>query len=601
MSDITITFLVLVGVVVLFVWNRLPVEVVAIGSALVLYACGILELSQVYGGFGDATVVFIATLFVVSEGLDASGVTAWAGQQLMSRTGSDRRRVIVLMMVLAAVLAAVITPNGAVAALVPVVVVLAIRAAQAPSQLMLPLAFAAHAGSMLALTGTPVNVLVADAADDAGVGRFGFFSFTLVGVPLLIGSITIAVLLGRRLLPERHPESMPSDLSQHATTLREQYLADHEVYRLTVTANSTITGRHTDDVDLTPYPSVRAVGVQRGGIGRPTATRMDVGDVLIVRGDPDDIHRLSGDLRLDESLGTSTADDGGELITRTDGIVDFVIAPRSTLIGRRVFPGMVAEDGNVVVLAVQRRGRDLGATETTLETGDTLLLSGSWTALEREANADLLAVDAPDDIRRQAVPLGLGARRAIVILIVMVILMATGAVPASVASLLAAMALLVTRVLTVEQAYRGVNWTAVLLVGGMIPLTVAMQETGAAERLATGLVELVGDSGAYALMFGLFVLTVVLGQLISNTATALIVIPIAVSAASQLDVSAKPILMGVTVAASASFLTPVATPGNLMVMRPGGYVFGDYWKFGLPFVAWSAVVAMGLVPLIWRF
>ena len=176
MADSTISFLVLGAVVVLFVWNRLPVELVAIGAGLTLYATGVLELPQVLAGYGDATVVLIASLFVVSEGLDATGVTTWAGQQMIARAGTDRSRLLVYVMVLVAVLTALISVNGAVAALLPMVVVVAIRLGRSPSQLVMPLAFAAHAGSLLALTGTPVNVIVSDAAVDAGGDRFGYCS-----------------------------------------------------------------------------------------------------------------------------------------------------------------------------------------------------------------------------------------------------------------------------------------------------------------------------------------------------------------------------------------------------------------------------------------
>jgi di/tricarboxylate transporter len=183
----------------------------------------------------------------------------------------------------------------------------------------------------------------------------------------------------------------------------------------------------------------------------------------------------------------------------------------------------------------------------------------------------------------------------------MVVLLATGAVPAVVAGLLAAGALVLLRVVTMEQAYRSISWTTIVLVGAMTSLSVAMQQTGAAAKLADGLVRVVGDAGPYALLAGLFVLTATLGQLISNMATALIVIPIAVSAASEIDVSVRPVLMAVTVAASASFLTPVATPANLMVMGPGGYKFGDYWKLGGCLLALFFVVATFYVPIIWGF
>jgi di/tricarboxylate transporter len=250
---------------------------------------------------------------------------------------------------------------------------------------------------------------------------------------------------------------------------------------------------------------------------------------------------------------------------------------------------------------VQRKGEHMTA-ETKLAVGDTLLLRGTWGALEYHlGDPEVLAVDRPELVRRQAVLLGRGAKRSLFILAAMVVLLVTGAVPPVVAGLLAAGMIVVSRVLTVDQAYRGIAWTTVILVAGMIPLSTAMTQTGAAQRIADTIVDTLGELGPHALLLGLVLLTFALGQLISNMATALILIPISISAAAELDVSAKPLLMGVCVAAAASFLTPVATPANLLVMEPGGYRFGDYWKLGLPLLALFGVVAVLLVPVIWSF
>jgi Na+/H+ antiporter NhaD/arsenite permease-like protein len=205
MSDMAITFVVIALVVVLFISGRVPVEIVAIGAALVLWATGVIDLQQMVAGFGDPTVIFIAALFVVSEGLDASGATTWVGQRLIAWAGDGRARLLVLMMLIVALLTAVISVNGAVAALLPVVVVLAVRLGRPSSQLMIPLVFGAHAGSMLALTGTPVHVLVSEASLDAGGPGFGYLEFAYIGVPLLVTVIGIVVLLGPRLLPHRTP------------------------------------------------------------------------------------------------------------------------------------------------------------------------------------------------------------------------------------------------------------------------------------------------------------------------------------------------------------------------------------------------------------
>jgi di/tricarboxylate transporter len=600
MSQSTITFIILGAAVVLFVWNRLPVEAVALGVALSLWATNILTIEQAVSGFGETTILFIASLFVVSEALDSTGVTAWAGQQLIARAGTSQTRLLVYTMLLVALLTAVISVNGAVAALVPMVVVIAVRLGRVPSKLMMPLAFGAHAGSMLALTGTPVSVIVSDAAHTAGAGRFGFFEFTLVGVPLVAGVILIAVVLGDRLLPNRTAEVIPPDLSQFARTLAEQYEIDHAMARLVVDTSSPLVGRQRGSLDREWDEHTTLTGVQRSGRGGLAADdTVKAGDVLVVSGHPDRVEALHGPLGVRAAPTTVDQPDDQALLNREVGVAEFVVPPRSEFIGRRVFPGMVFAGSKVVVLAVQRNGDHVKG-EITLAAGDIMLVQGTWQALE-QSPPTMLVVDDPALVRRQAVPLGLGARKALIVVAAMVVLLATGVVPAVVASLLAAGALVLMNVVPLPQAYRSISWTTIVLVGGMTPLSAAMQQTGAAQKLADGLIDLVGDSGPYALVAGLFVLTAVLGQLISNMATALIVIPIAVTAATELGISPSPVLMAVNIAAAAAFITPVATPANLMVMGPGGYRFGDYWKLGSCMLVFFGLIAVFYVPLIWSF
>jgi di/tricarboxylate transporter len=600
MSDAAIVYLVLAAVVALFIWNKLPVEVVAVGSALTLAATGVLSLDQALAGFGDTTVLFIASLFVVSEGIDSTGVTTWAGQQLVDRAGASRSRLIILMMLLVALLTAVISVNGAVAALLPMVVVIALRVARAPSSLLMPLAFGAHAGSLLALTGTPVHILVSDAAIEAGEAGFGYFEFGLVGVPVVVGAIAIVVLFGTRLLPERVAESIPPDLSDHARTLIDQYSLGEWVARLEVQGASPLVGVTTSSISLDAFPHLSLVGVQgERGVALPANSPIEAGFVITARGETNVISRFA-EVNLLVHLPGKT---GGKLIDRQIGVVEVVIPPRSALIGEKMFPGMITESGDFVVLAIQRSGENLEREPTSLAVGDTMLLQGTWDALDQrvESDRDVLLVDSPSLVRRQAVALGPRAWWAIAILIAMVILLATNAVPAVEAALLAAGAMILTRVVTIYQAYKSISWTTVVLVAGMIPLSTAVTQSGAADDIAQLLIDVVGNAGPYALLLGLFVLTAIFGQLISNMATALIVIPIAVTAAVDMGVSVRPVLMSLTVAAAGAFLTPVATPVNLMVQGPGGYEFGDYWKLGLPMLLLFMAAAVLLVPVFWPF
>jgi Na+/H+ antiporter NhaD/arsenite permease-like protein len=232
MDDAAITLVILGVVIVLFIWNRLPVGVVALLTLLALWATGLLSIDQALAGFGDPVVIFIATLFVVSEGIDSTGVTTWLGQLIVARAGANRSRLIVAVGLLCAVLTALITLNGSVAALLPLVVVLAVRIGQPPSQMLLPLAFAGSCGALFMLTGSPVNVIVAEAAQKSGAPPFGFFSFAIVGIPLLAGTLVLSVLLGPRLLPHRQPAHQVADLGRHAETLEQYYSLTDVFFRL---------------------------------------------------------------------------------------------------------------------------------------------------------------------------------------------------------------------------------------------------------------------------------------------------------------------------------------------------------------------------------
>lgn len=601
MNGAVVSLVVLGVVVVLFVSNRLPVEIVAIGSALLLYATGVIGLDQAVAGFGDPTVILIASLFVVSEGLDATGVTTWVGRRLVAKAGDSRRRLLVLVMLLVAAVTALINLNGSVAALLPMLLVVATQRGIPPSKLLMPLAFAGSAGSMLLLTGSPVNVIVSDAAAEAGVGRFGFAEFAIVGVPLLAGTMAVVLLFGDRLLPDRVGTAVP-DLSGLSRVLTRQYRLGNVAY-LAVPAGSPLVGHPRTGWDLRKYPEMSVVTVTDAEAERPVSEGvLTPGDRLTVVGDPEDVRRFGDDHGLELRSVRSSDEVEQNLIGRGSGVAEVVVPPRSRLVGEVTSPGKVVPGGPLVVLAVQRQGRNRTERAIPLQAGDVILLEGPWAALDDLVeHADLLVVDSPRQVRRQAVPLGPRSTRAIAVLAGMVVLLATGIVPPVVAALLAAGAMIVLRVLTVQQAYRRISWTTVLLVAGIIPLSTAIRTSGAGDLVAEVIVGAVRESGPIVLLVALFLVTVVFGQMISNTATALIVIPIAVSAAAQLNVSARPVLMAVGIAAAASFLTPVATPANMMVMGPAGYRFGDYWKLGLPMVGVFFVVAVGLVPLVWSF
>ncbi|WP_441260356.1 SLC13 family permease [Bradyrhizobium sp. 521_C7_N1_3] len=603
---ILITFAIIATMVLLFVSNRVPVAVVALSATLVLYATGILELSEALAGFGDTTILFIASLFVVSASLDSSGVTTWAGQVLIRYAGESRTRLLVLSMLLVAFLTALIGSGGAVAALLPVLVIVSVRLKRPPAQLMMPLAFASYSGSMLVLTGSLVNVLLSDAASDVGLAPFGFFEMTVIGVPLLAGTVAIVILFGDMLLPVRTSREMPEDLSHHSRMLTEQYKLFDQVYQFEITAASpyrgTLQAVLESRLERENHPELSFIAIRpRRQNSISWQHSLVEGDRLIMRGEQaamDAFAEQHGLTPCQETIGKMRE----ALFNDSHGFSEVVLPPRSRLIGETVFPGMVTESGDLIILGVQRGGENLGPGEAVLAAGDTLLLQGRWEALEEYGrDPNVLVVAAPDMIRSQARPLGTGSMRAIVILAVMVTLLATGVVPRVVAGLAAACAVILLRVLKIERAYRAINWNVLIMVASLIPLSTAMYKTGAAYLIADTLVAIVGNASPYALLAGLFLLTALIGQLISSTATTLIVIPIAIASAEAVGVSPRTALVTVAVAAAASFLTPIAASASLMVQGPGGYRFGDFWRMGLPLLLWFFLVGTFLVPMLWPF
>lgn len=288
-------------------------------------------------------------------------------------------------------------------------------------------------------------------------------------------------------------------------------------------------------------------------------------------------------------------------MNREVGVAEVVVPPRSPLVGETSFPGQM-RGSDLVVLGIRRLGKDVGATPWRRRPAT----ASCCTARGRRSRSlvhdrDVLLVDSPDLVRRQAVPLGPRSGRAITVLLVMVVLLALGVVPPAIAGLAAAAAMVLTRVISVNQAYRAVSWQTVVLIGGLIPLSTAIETSGAADLVARGLIDVVGEGRPHVLLVALFALTAVLGQVVSNTATVLIVVPIAVAAAQETGVSVLPVLMLVAVAGAASLLTPIATPANMMIMGPGGYRFGDYWRLGLPVLLLWLVVSVAVIPLVWRF
>jgi di/tricarboxylate transporter len=554
-------------------------------------------------GFGDPVVILIAALLAIAVAVETTGVGAWAGQLLLRLSGANETTLLVALMIVAAIFSGLIGMNGAVAALLPVAVIIAVRTAISPSHLMIPLALACLKGAKLTMLGSPVNVIAATQAEELGAGHIGFFAWSVLGIPQLIGSIIIVIFLGRRLLPERQSESIPTDFSGHAHTLVQHYKLEHGLHRLAVPAASPLVGTSRKALDLSAYPGVRAVAFLDHEDDRPLERdRIEAGDLILVRGDGHEVNRLASDLQMEVREHGEKAALGDVLLSRDSGLAEVVIPERSALIGSTVFPGMTSQDHEVMILAVQRGGAELVRPRLTLRSGDHMLLQGSWPALERYlSSAQLVVIDSPDQVRTQAVALGRGAKRVFAVLALLVVLLVFNVTPAAIACLLCACLMVITGVVRVPQIYRGLDWNTVLLIGAMIAPARAMEKSGAAEMIGNHIVSLLGDFGPTAVLVGLFLAATLVTQFISNTSTALVMMPIAFAASNDMKVSALPMVMSVAMGASASFLTPFANGVSLMVYGPGGYKFGDFWRLGLVVLIWTLVVTVVVTPIYWPF
>jgi di/tricarboxylate transporter len=437
----------------------------------------------------------------------------------------------------------------------------------------------------------------------AGAGAIRFFEWAIVGVPLFAGAMVIILIFGPHLLPKRRSGSLPVDLSGHAHTLVEQYGIKDGMHHLRVRASSPYIGMSRTDIDMTPYPEVSIVSLVDAEGGEPTEKPMAEGDLLLVRGDVQAVGKLAGDMHL--AIREPNAETGSiadTLFNRSSGLAEIVIPPRSALIGQTVFPGMTTHDGDLIILGIQRGGYDVESNITQLLIGDHLLLQGTWEALDKHlSDPQVLVVDSPEVVRRQAVALSRGAYEAIGILIVLVVLLTTNAVPPAIAAVLCAGAMVVMRVITLPQLYRGVDWNTCILIGGLIPMATAMTNTGLAGLIGDHVIQLVGAGGPRAVLAGLFIVSTALTQVISNTSAALVMIPIATATAGELSVSPLPLLIAVAMGSGAAHLTPMSTPVNLVTYGPGAYEFGDYWKLGMLVLLWSLLVAAFIAPLYWRF
>jgi len=592
----TTTFVILGVTIVLFVWGRWSPDLVALLSLLALALSGVIGTGDALAGFGNPTVVMIGALFVVGEGLSRTGVTGWGGKRLLEAAQGSEIRLLVVVMAGTAVLSAFISNTGTVATLLPAVVAAAWTVGSVPSRFLVPLAFAANTGGLLTLTGTPPNIVVTQTLEQSGLRPFSFFEFALIGGPLLVTAVAYMALVGRRILPSRSADQRPVAAAADLADLASAYSLGEHQFRLRIRSSSSLIGKTLVEAALGPTYGAPVLRCEGRELVPDLVLSRD--DVLVVRAPDEIIDRLMHELGL--SLQPPT-DAPAELVSKEIGLAEVIPTPRSEYLGRSLVLGKIAERFPVQFLAVRRRGKPVLDRELTLEFGDSLLVRGTWEAIGelQSERRNFVVVGTPEAMASEVAGLRPRAGVAVTALAGMVVLMVTGIVPTVIAALIAAAAMVLGGCLSTRDAYRSVSWSSVVLIGAMIPMGRALEITGGAGVVAEGLVSTLGDLSPVALMAGIFLLTTGFSQVINNTATAVLVAPIVVQAAVDLDVSPHPLLMIVAISASTAFLTPIGTTTNILVFSPGGYRFSDYVKVGLPLMLLFLALSLVLVPVIW--
>jgi di/tricarboxylate transporter len=611
MSSMIVVFLILGITIVLFVVDRIRLDIVALLALLALLLSGILTVTEALAGFSATVVIIIAALFIVGLGLLQTGVAAMLGRLLARLAGNSEMRILALVMGIVALLSAFMSSTGAVAMLLPAVISVARDIKISPAKLAMPLAFGSLIGGMLTLIGTPPNLVVSDALQAAGEAPFSFFAFTPIGLVILVVGLLFMALIGRHLLPNKVPRGAAGQIGSVLPTIDEMaahYQLPQNLFRLRIRRNSPLVGLSCMQARLGERYHVDVIQVQSwpDGAGHPKPPRpvapdtiFERHDILYVHGAQEAVTRLS----REESLGIRpNNENGGQILPGEIGLAEVLISTDSQLIGRTLAEARFRNRYDATVVAVMRNQTLLheDVAQLPLRLGDMLLVEGTWRNLEllEAERSDFIVIGQPRQMEEQLYSVRY-ATTAIAIVIGMLVLASFNIVPTVTATLLAAVAMVLSGCVRVDQMYSGISWESIILIAAMLPMATALEKTGGIQFVATALTDLVGGYGPLALMAGLYLITTFFSQFMSNTATAVLIAPLAVQAAQTLGWELQPFLMVVAIAASTSFSTPIASPVNTIVMGPGGYRFMDFVKVGVPLQIVVLLVSLLVIP--WFF
>ncbi|MEO1896978.1 MAG: SLC13 family permease [Cycloclasticus sp.] len=588
-TDQTLIFAILFTTLVLFAWGKWRYDLVALAAMTAVLLFGLVTPNEAFAGFGHTAVITVAAVLIISQALKNAGVVDVVASHLLPHTGN----VIVHIALLTGIVtffSAFMNNVGALALLLPVAIATAKEHNRSPAMILMPIAFGSILGGMSTMIGTPPNIIIANYRADVTGTAFSMFDFSPIGSVIALVGVVFITVIGWRLIPkQRFEENPPEQLFEVSSYLTEvKVMADSPLIDLAV---NKIESLQSDDVGV--------AGIARGNrfaLNTNPNYTLKENDILILRGDPITLQSKFADSNLEfQTASGKTFDD------LTDGdftLTECVITSTSPLVGRDVSYLRRRTANSVAVIGLAHEGRMIKKRlrNHSFKAGDVLLLQ-----CEKAFVNDMLIELSLLPLAERGIQIGQQRRVVIALAIFMgaIILGATNVLPMAGAFILAILVYSVTGFLPGKDVYRDVDWPIIILLGGMIPVGRALESTGATELVANGIVNLTDGLPIYMIITLILVVTMFLSDIINNAATALVMAPISVGIANQLGVSIDPFLMAVAIGASCAFLTPIGHQSNTLVMGPGGYQFGDYWRMGLPLEIIITIISVPLILSVW--
>lgn len=582
-----LVLVILAAAVILFVSERLRVDLIAMMVLITLRLTGLVSIEEAFSGFASPAVITVWAVYIVSGGLFRSGVADTLANFMLRLAGHSYLRLLFVIMVTVGIMSSFMNNIGAVAILLPAVVSVARKINVAPSKLLIPMAFTSLMGGNMTLIGTPPNILAASIMETyGGLEPFGFFDFTPMGAIVLAAGILYFMLIGNRLLPSRTPDGQLSE----AYHIRD-YLSE-----VRIGEKSALDGKTLAESQLGQSYSLNVVRIRREErlLVPSRAPLLMVGDILLVQGSSQNILKASEDLGL-EAIPEWKFE---ELSQGSQSMVEVTLSPGSHMVGQTLKQSDFRDRYGLTVLAIQHRGKSRvsNLADIPLAFGDALLIQGpSDRVAHLRRDEEFLILETPpmETKRTKKAPL------AVLILVGVLLVVSFRILHVSTAMLIGSILMILTGVLNMDEAYQSIEWKSVFLIAGMLPMGIAMQNSGTALYLAQQIVELVGNWGSVAVLMGIFLMTALITEVMSNAAATVLVVPIAIDAARSMDANPQTFVMAVVIAAATSFLMPIGHQANVLVFGPGGYKFGDYTKVGVWLNIIVFIVVAIFLPLIW--